>query len=255
LEKLEAMKEDFEISQYGALSHDTERYPLFSAKTKNWDTSKPNVLVTGGVHGYETSGVQGALLFLKTQAIKYSEHFNILVCPCVSPWGYECIQRWDKRALDPNRKFYADSGCEESEAVLKYIQSFGLEWMMHTDLHETTDSDATEFMRALDARDGKAHAPFGIPDGFYLIGDSVNPDKEAWHAAMIEAVKKVTHIAPPDEKGLICGEVMVQEGCFFEPNRWDGNACTLAVTDAKFATTTEVYPDSPLCTDEMCNLA
>jgi hypothetical protein len=47
--------------------------------------------VTGGVHGYETSGVEGALLFLETKAEAYSKDFNILVAPCISPWGYERI--------------------------------------------------------------------------------------------------------------------------------------------------------------------
>lgn len=46
---------------------------------------------------------------------------------------------------------------------------------MHTDLHETTDSDATEFRRARDSRDGKIHVPDGIPDGFYLVADAENP--------------------------------------------------------------------------------
>ena len=44
---------------------DAERYPLFAVKTKDWAADKPHLLVTGGVHGYETSGVQGALLFLQ----------------------------------------------------------------------------------------------------------------------------------------------------------------------------------------------
>lgn len=37
------------------------------------------MLITGGVHGYETSGVQGALLFLEQKAKHYSQHFNIFV--------------------------------------------------------------------------------------------------------------------------------------------------------------------------------
>jgi len=57
------------------------------------------------VHGYETSGVQGALLFLQSAAAAYSESFNLLVVPCVSPWGYETIQRWNAQAVDPNRSF------------------------------------------------------------------------------------------------------------------------------------------------------
>jgi hypothetical protein len=107
--------------------------------------------------------------------MKYSEFFNIIVCPCVSPWGYECIQRWDKNAFDPNRGFFAESGCEESVAIVKLVEKLGLNWLMHTDLHETTDSDATEFRRARDSRDGKIHVPDGIPDGFYLVADAENP--------------------------------------------------------------------------------
>ena len=57
LDKIDLLKEDFDVEQYGALSVDPERYPLMSIKTRNWDANKPNVLVTGGVHGYETSGV------------------------------------------------------------------------------------------------------------------------------------------------------------------------------------------------------
>jgi hypothetical protein len=104
LSKLENLKETFDVTKYGALSHNPERYPLFAVKTKNWDASKPSVLVTGGVHGYETSGVQGAILFLQTKAQEYSETFNILVLPCVSPWGYETVQRWNYKAMDPVRK-------------------------------------------------------------------------------------------------------------------------------------------------------
>ena len=85
-----------------------ERYPLYAVKTRSWDSGKPYVLVTGGVHGYETSGVQGAILFLQSVAQKYSANFNILVIPCVSPWGYETIQRWNAAAVDPNRSFNPD---------------------------------------------------------------------------------------------------------------------------------------------------
>ena len=110
LSKLEgaAIKERFDVVRYGALPYDDadpDRYPLFAVKTKSWTPDKPSVLVTGGVHGYETSGVQGALRFLETRAGDYAAHFNICVAPCVSPWGYERIQRWNAMAVDPNRSF------------------------------------------------------------------------------------------------------------------------------------------------------
>jgi hypothetical protein len=108
LAKLEPLKERFDVVRYGALPYDAsdaDRYPLFAVKTKEWNPEKPSVLITGGVHGYETSGVQGALRFLDTRAAEYAARFNVCVAPCVSPWGYERIQRWNAMAVDPNRSF------------------------------------------------------------------------------------------------------------------------------------------------------
>ena len=73
LVKLETLKEKFDVTQYGALNYlDAQKFPLYAVRSRNWDSSKPNVLVTGGVHGYETSGVQGAILFMQTKMEHYS---------------------------------------------------------------------------------------------------------------------------------------------------------------------------------------
>ena len=72
LDKFLHLTDKFEITQYGALSVNRDKYPLYYVKTKNWDTVKPNVLVTGGVHGYETSGVQGAVMFILQKMEHYS---------------------------------------------------------------------------------------------------------------------------------------------------------------------------------------
>ena len=77
--KIDALQARFDVEQYGVLSYDEARFPLFCIKTRNWDAAKPVVLVTGGVHGYETSGVHGALKFVETQAERYAEHFNIVL--------------------------------------------------------------------------------------------------------------------------------------------------------------------------------
>ena len=67
LAKLEPLKKEMEVEQYGALSHNPSRYPLFCVKSKEFDPTLPTALITGGVHGYETSGVQGALEFLANE--------------------------------------------------------------------------------------------------------------------------------------------------------------------------------------------
>ncbi len=247
--KIDALRERFDVEQYGALSYDEARFPLFCIKTRNWDAAKPVVLVTGGVHGYETSGVHGALKFVDTQAERYAEHFNIVVAPCVSPWGYEVINRWNPNAIDPNRSFYANSPAEESANLIKLVATLD-DVLMHIDLHETTDSDETEFRPALAARDGLEYIEGMIPDGFYTVGDTENPQPE-FQKAVIESVAKVTHIAPADDKGEIIGSPVVQFGVINYPMVKLG-LCG-GVTNCTYGTTTEVYPDSPKVTDEECN--
>ncbi|MCG6244431.1 M14 family metallocarboxypeptidase [Vibrio diabolicus] len=247
--KIDALRERFDVEQYGALSYNEARFPLFCIKTCNWDSTKPIVLVTGGVHGYETSGIHGALKFVETEAERYAEHFNIVVAPCVSPWGYEVINRWNPNAIDPNRSFYEDSPAEESANLMKLVATLG-DVLMHIDLHETTDSDETEFRPALAARDGIEYIEGMIPDGFYTVGDSENPQPE-FQKAVIESVAKVTHIAPADENGEIIGSPAVQFGVINYPMVKLG-LCG-GVTNCVYGTTTEVYPDSPTVTDEECN--
>ena len=252
LDRLERLGPSFEVEQYGALSIDTGRYPLFAVKTAQPTSGAPWVLVTGGVHGYETSGVQGALAFLADHAADYAGRLNLLVAPCVSPWGYEVVNRWNPRAIDPNRSFVANSPAEESAALMGLVERSGVRFLVHMDLHETTDSDEGEFRPALAARDGKAFEPGLIPDGFYTVGDTENPQPE-FQAAIIAGVEKVTHIAPPDDQGQIIGSEVTQHGVIHYP--FTALGLCAGVTDARFTTTTEVYPDSPRATAEICNAA
>ena len=253
--QLNAIPAGFQLVCYGQLDYRSlgaSEYPLYAVKSKVWDPAKPSVLVTGGVHGYETSGVQGALAFLQQQALGYSEHFNLLILPCLSPWGYETINRWNPKALDPNRSFISNSPVAESALAMAYVHSVCNHWLAHIDLHETTDSDNSEFRPAKAARDGTVNTNWNIPDGFYLVGDTKQPAPD-FQQAINEAVARVTHIAEPDEQGCLIGEPVVQPGVIL----YDTKAAGLCagMTDAAFVTTTEVYPDSPRSTPENCTQA
>ena len=172
---IERLRSRFDVVQYGELDYAPDRYPLFAIKTRNWHSDLPIVLVTGGVHGYETSGVHGALQFVERHAGEYAGRVNVIVLPCVSPWAYERIHRWNPFAVDPNRSFREPSPAEEAASVMRLIAPLRDRVLVHVDLHETTDSDETEFRPALAARDGKPSEPGEIPDGFYLVDDSANP--------------------------------------------------------------------------------
>ena len=249
---VDGLRSRFDVSQYGSLDYGDEVYPLFAIRTRDWNDALPVALVTGGVHGYETSGVHGALLFVDRHAAAYSGRINLLVVPCVSPWGYERIHRWNPDAIDPNRSFRDDSTARESAALMRLVAPLREQALVHIDLHETTDSDESEFRPALAARDGKPFEPEGIPDGFYLCADAANP-QPAFQQAIIAAVAQVTHIAPADARGEIIGSPVVAPGVI-EYAYTQLGLCA-GVTRARYTTTTEVYPDSPRASPEQCNLA
>lgn len=247
--KIEELKKDFDVVSYGALTLNPESYPLFLVKSKKIDPAKKTILITGGVHGYETSGVHGALAFLKDKAFKYEDVFNIICAPCVSPWAYETINRWNASAIDPNRSFIINSPAEECRLFLSAIHALNLKIYAHFDLHETTDTDNSVFRPALEKRDGIPQEVWDIPDGFYLVGDTENPQKE-FQKAIIDSVKSVTHIAPTDSAGMIIGVPVEQEGVI----NYELKKLSLCggCMDPEFSTTTEVYPDSPRVTGEIC---
>ena len=249
---IDRLRSRFDVTQYGELVYGSDTYPLLAIRSRDWNDALPCVLVTGGVHGYETSGVHGALKFVDEHAADYAGRVNLLVAPCVSPWAYERIHRWNADAIDPNRSFRDNSPAQESAALMQLVAPLRDRVLVHVDLHETTDTDESEFRPALAARDGKPFEPGEIPDGFYLVDDSENP-QPAFQQAVIAAVEKVTHIAPADASGEIIGSTVVAPGVIEYPLRQLG-LCA-GITDARYKTTTEVYPDSPRATPAQCNEA
>ena len=257
LTAIEALRGRFGVELYGDViyadaQHPAERFPLRALRSRQWQPGLPAVLVTGGAHGYETSGVHGALRFVDTQAERFAGRANLLVVPCVSPWAYERFQRWNFDAIDPNRSFKEGSPAQESAALMRLVAQHQAQYgpfAAHIDLHETTDTDESEYRPAVAARDGKVFEPGSIPDGFYLVDDTENP-QPAFQQVIIDAVSRVTHIAPADEKGEIIGSPVVAPGVIRYAMKQLG-LCA-GISGARYTTTTEVYPDSPRATPEQC---
>jgi hypothetical protein len=247
--RIERLAARFDLQQYGQLDYPPDHYRLLALRSREVRADRPWALITGGVHGYETSGVHGALQFLD-EGPDYP--VNLLAVPCVSPWAYERIHRWNADAVDPNRSFREGSPAGESAALLRLVAPLRGRFLLHVDLHETTDSDETEFRPALAERDGEPFEPGIIPDGFYVVDDTENPQPE-FQRAIIEAVARITHIAPADDKNEIIGSPVVAPGVIRYPLRELG-LCA-GITGARYTTTTEVYPDSPRASPQLCNAA
>ncbi len=85
-----------------------------------------------------------------------------------------------------------------------------------------------------------------------MVVDSANLQLE-FQQAIIESVRKVTHIAPHDGNGSIIDVPVVKDGIIVIPVKELGLCCS--VTGGTYVSTTEVYPDSPKASDEICNEA
>ncbi len=251
--RIDALRAHLDVHIYGTLDYAADGiFPLLAVRSRGWQEDLPVALVTGGVHGYETSGVHGALHFLEHHAHDYAGRVNLLVAPCVSPWGYERIHRWNPLALDPNRCFRAGSPAPEAAALWALVQPLRGRFVLHIDLHETTDTDESVFRPALAERDGRPFVPGTIPQGFYLVDDAENP-QPAFQAAILDAVAQVTPIARADVDGTLIGSAMVAPGVIRYPVQALG-LCA-GITGARFTTTTEVYPDAPGVSPAQCNAA
>ena len=150
------------------------------------------------------------------------------------------------------KSVYTNSPAQEASALMNFVQSLDVDIFVHIDLHETTDTDNTVFRPALAARDAIEQKAWDIPDGFYLVGNTLNPQAD-FQRAIIQAVEKVTHIAPADESSKLIGVELEQFGVINYAGRELG--LCMGLTDATYVTTTEVYPDSAKVDDENCIVA
>jgi hypothetical protein len=264
IEKLKKVGGELKIRSYGNLTlqdrtelsiHGTRltseeyknRYPLYYAEVGDITNGKPNVIITGGTHGYEESGVYGALEFLEKDISDYVDRFNFLVFPCLSPFAYEVNQRWTHNAWDPNRSFDRSKPyVPEAQLVMDVLDEarkrVGRDFAAAVDLHETPDRDKTmmppQYQRYginLTADD------ILIPNGYYLISNVSNEAPEM-ATKIIEEVRKVTPIAPDPE---IHGEknidgVVVSKGA--DPTHQGLNQAYMR-TIANNSYTTEIYPE------------
>lgn len=224
-----------------------QRYPLYYAEVGDLTNGKPNIIVTGGTHGYEESGVYGALEFLEKDVANYADHFNFLVFPCLSPFAYEVNQRWTHDAWDPNRSFDRSKPyVPEAQLVMDVVDEArkraGRDFAAAVDLHETPDRDKT-MMPPQYERYGIHLTPedIHIPNGYYLISNASNEAPEM-AVRIVQFVRKVTQIAPdPDIDGDTNHDgVVLSEGNV--PTHQGLNQAYMR-TLAKNSFTTEIYPE------------
>jgi hypothetical protein len=148
---------------------------------------------------------------------------------------------------------------EETSLLMTYLDGLTnvnggpIDWVCHVDLHETTNTDCTEFRPAKAARDGLKEYDDHVPDGFYLVGDSLTNHLQ-WYKYILDRVEKITHIAPVEDDNTLSGYPATSHGLICVPAKELG-LCGGGCVDARFVLTTEVYPDSERTSPDDCVMA
>ena len=172
------------------------------------NAGRPTVLVTGGVHGYETSGVQGALQWIATEFDRHADDGQPAGAALHQPLGLRDDQPLEPRRArpeppvprrQPRRRGRARDGLRRGARRRRSTCTS----TCTRPPTPTTASSAPPRPRAT-ARRSTSHA---IPDGFYLVGDTERPAPD-FQRALIDAVRRVTHIAEADEHGCLIGTPM-----------------------------------------------
>lgn len=85
-----------------------------TSRNKFSQISKPKILITTGVHGYEKEAVMSAYCFFKAlcenrrSVAKLRQCFVIKIIPMVTSYGFDHNTRWNANGVNINRNFDAD---------------------------------------------------------------------------------------------------------------------------------------------------
>jgi len=164
---------DGAVEKTSHVTHD-----LFRLLIGDFSQERPCYIVAGGTHGYEKGGPLAALKFAEEEATQYTDRFNIVIYPCLSPGPYEKELRFTEGRIDINRDAFLDSAqTQEMKALAKSVKELhrrlfkgdsNKKFAAAIDLHETPFMDI-----AIDKENAEAGGEMFeldiFPEGLFLI--------------------------------------------------------------------------------------
>jgi len=80
-------------------------FDLYFLKSKVVAGDAPSIYLSAGIHGDEPGATEGLLAWAeKNHAL--ARKLNLLIFPCLNPWGIVCNSRYDNEGRDLNRSYH-----------------------------------------------------------------------------------------------------------------------------------------------------
>ena len=129
------------LDSLGSIVSPAGTYPL--QKIVLGQGGKHRVLISAGIHGDEPAGVEAVCAFLERKAFAvHLEDWEMMLVPCINPYGYEHGTRENGNGMDLNRMFKSERPQEE----VRLMQSiFETPFDLTLELHEDFESGGYYF--------------------------------------------------------------------------------------------------------------
>lgn len=149
------MNKQIVLGKVCEVMHGTQPYPVVSARSPSFDSSKPTVLLSAGMHGDEPAGIHAVIRFVTQEMHRYTDRFNFLALPCLNPSGFAAGMHNTESGLNFNDVF----GKQSEDAVVRAVE-------------EMLKPIAPTVTLALDLHEDNSHVPSEeeLPDGHHSEG-------------------------------------------------------------------------------------
>jgi len=117
------------VNLYGEL----DGYSVYYIETRKPDEKNPWVYLSAGIHGDEPGATEGLLRWFES-ADPGVQDINLLIFPCLNPWGLVNNSRADRNGADLNRAYH-DTAIPATAAHLEVLSDrrFDLAITLHED--------------------------------------------------------------------------------------------------------------------------
>ena len=107
-------------------------YDVFSLESARAGDGAPAIYFSAGIHGDEVASTEGLLQWAEKNSSLLRE-VNVLICPCLNPWGLAGNCRLDSEGRDLNRGYNADIPQILAQMRLLAGRRFDLALTLHED--------------------------------------------------------------------------------------------------------------------------